>query len=126
MGIIFGKKKKEEKKQETALPNAVNQAIKEEKEKQKTQKELDENRKLKEQIKQGFADLRLPDVAQKSRKAAAENEAKLNRLWKAVHRMQPGEGDESDAKMSKLWDMEKDVFIVPGGYSEKPTEEKDQ
>ena len=85
MGILFRKKKNEENKQETALPNAVNQAIKEEKEKQETQKELDENRKLKEQIKQGFADLRLPDVAQKSRKAAAENEAKLNRLWKAVH-----------------------------------------
>ena len=120
---LFMGSKKEKQKQETALPNAVNQAIKEEKEKQETQKELDENRKLKEQIKQGFADLRLPDVAQKSRKAAAENEAKLNRLWKAVQRMQPGEGDESDAKMSKLWDMEKDVFIVPGGYSENPTEE---
>ena len=120
---LFMGSKKEKQKQETALPNAVNQAIKEEKEKQETQKELDKNRKLKEQIKQGFADLRLPDVAQKSRKAAAENEAKLNRLWKAVQRMQPGEGDESDAKMSKLWDMEKDVFIVPGGYSENPTEE---
>ena len=123
MGILFGKKKKEEKKQSQPLVTAVSQAQQQAKQTQQTQEALVDERQSKINIEQGFADLRLPDVAQKSRKAAAENEAKLNQLWKSVRRMQLGEGDESDAKTSKLWDMEKDVFIVPGGYSEKPTEE---
>ncbi len=119
---IFGKKKN--KKAEQKKENAVDTAMEQSKQRSQTLEALSDNRNTHEQIEAAFSELlRDPGIAQASFKAACANEQKLEKLRAAAEEMDAS--DNSNAKASKLWDMEKDIYIVPGGYSELPSDTND-
>ena len=93
--------------------DAVNRSIKEAEQQQDTQIKLVEVRKTKEDIDNDFFDLVTSrEVAEKSHKAAQANESKLEKLEQA-DAANKATGKEN---VSKLWEMEKDIYIIPGGY----------
>lgn len=102
--------------------DAVNRSIKEAEQQQETQIKLVEVRKTKEDIDNDFFDLVTSrEVAEKSHKAAQANEIKLEKLEQA-DAANKATGKEN---VSKLWEMEKDIYIIPGGYAEAPGENND-
>ena len=102
--------------------DAVNRSIKEAEQQQETQIKLVEVRKTKEDIDNDFFDLVTSrEVAEKSHKAAQANEIKLEKLEQA-DAANKATGKEN---VSKLWEMEKDIYIIPGGYAEAPSENND-
>ena len=102
--------------------DAVNRSIKEAEQQQETQIKLVEVRKTKEDIDNDFFDLVTSrEVAEKSHKAAQANEIKLEKLEQA-DAANKATGKEN---VSKLWEMEKDIYIIPGGYAEAPSETND-
>ena len=115
---FFSKKSKD--------PNPVNDAVKksieEAEQQQAIQMKLVEVRKTKEDIDNDFFDLVTSrEVAGKSHKAAQANESKLEKLEQA-DAANKATGKEN---VSKLWEMEKDIYIIPGGYAEAPGENND-
>ena len=114
---LFGKRKKAE-----VLGSAVKESINEAEQTQKTQQQLMQNRSVRNRIEEGFFDLLTnPEIAAKSRKAAEANEVKLDKMKASVDALE-ATGEE---KISKLWEMEKDLYIVPGGYAQLPSEDND-
>ena len=106
----------------SVIGNAVNSSQSAAQQTMETQKKLDEDRAIHMRIDDGFFQLMTdPEIAQKSRAAAAANEAKLDKMKASVDAMNEAGGE----KVSKLWEMEKDLYIVPGGYSEMPSETND-
>ncbi len=102
--------------------DAVNRSIKEAEQQQETQIKLVEVRKTKEDIDNDFFDLVTSrEVAEKSHKAAQANESKLDQMEQA-DAANKATGKEN---VSKLWEMEKDIYIIPGGYAEAPSETND-
>ena len=115
---FFSKKSKD--------PNPVNDAVKksieEAEQQQAIQMKLVEVRKTKEDIDNDFFDLVTSrEVAEKSHKAAQANESKLDQMEQA-DAANKATGKEN---VSKLWEMEKDIYIIPGGYAEAPGETND-
>ena len=115
---FFSKKSKD--------PNPVNDAVKksieEAEQQQAIQMKLVEVRKTKEDIDNDFFDLVTSrEVAEKSHKAAQANESKLEQMEQA-DTANKATGKEN---VSKLWEMEKDIYIIPGGYAEAPSETND-
>ena len=110
---FFSRKSKEP----NPVNDAVNRSIKEAEQQQETQIKLVEVRKTKEDIDNDFFDLVTSrEVAEKSHKAAQANESKLEKLEQA-DAANKATGKEN---VSKLWEMEKDIYIIPGGYVTAP------
>ena len=115
--MAFGKRKKE-----NVVGSAVKEAINEAEQTQKTHEHLMKNRTVRNKIDDGLFDLMTnPEIAHKSRKAAEANEIKLDKMKESVAAMEAAGGE----KISKLWEMEKELYIVPGGYAELPNDNND-
>lgn len=120
--MIFFSKRQSKGEKEALLNNALNDSQTTAKDLAETQKKLDKARANHERITDEFRILRTdPVVAQKSRAAAASNEAKLDKMKVSFDAMNAAGGGQE----SKMWEMEKDIYIVPGGYAEMPSDSND-
>jgi|GEM_PF-4116095 len=112
---LFNQKNKKNNPAADAAKKTMDQANKE----QLLQVKLEKVRRFKDDIDGDFFDLVTSrEVAEKSHRAAQENETKLDKMEEA-DAANKATGKEN---VSKLWEMEKDIYIIPGGYAEEPSE----
>ena len=115
MAFIFGKGKK---KNDTAQPEVAAAPYEASVDTQGTQTTIAENRKVRQDIERRFNELKDPMFRSKIRRVAEKNQDMIDK-HAASHKY----ADSDSENYSDFAEMEKDMYIVMGGYREAPTEE---
>lgn len=114
MAFIFGKNKK--KKEDANAPVSLDKTP-DIVDTSETQKMIAENRTVRQEIEQCFRDLKDPDIRNKFKNVAEKNQEMLDK-----HAQAHQYDDSESENYSEFGELEKYLYIVPGGYREAPGE----